>query len=498
MDNDTLFERLPEPYLVLDGRLAPVAANAAWRLRFGDRQTARPAADGRNVELPAVHRELIGSVSRALSAGSTRSSSVVRLDTRTNADSDESGQRDWQVVASFAPATSGHEALVTLRYDDLTADLPAGAARHSTHTGIHHEPALGLAGIGAWRIDVAKDCIECSARCLQDLGVDPASCVTVAQMLGGSPVEIAANWSELKQGRPIERELRLVSSDTHRWVLVRGVGQFGADHALRAVVGFTLDITSRKTHELHLHALADEERSGREHSDALARTTDQFIASVSHELRSPLNAIVSWAELLKVAAHPSHVERAGEAIRRNGRQLSHMVDDLLDSGAIASGKLSVALQPVDLGAIVAIVAEDVNKLAQHKNLTLDAADIAPCVVMADESRMMQIAWNLLTNAIKFTEAGQVVVSVRPVNGRAELVVRDTGLGIEPDALPLIFDRFQQVAPRSSGRVSGLGLGLWLTRQIVSLHQGTIQVASPGRGFGATFTVTLPLAVPYDG
>lgn len=175
-----------------------------------------------------------------------------------------------------------------------------------------------------------------------------------------------------------------------------------------------------------------------------------------------------------------------------------MVDDLLDSGAIASGKLSVALQPVDLGAIVAIVAEDVNKLAQHKNLTLDAADIAPCVVMADESRMMQIAWNLLTNAIKFTEAGQVVVSVRPVNGRAELVVRDTGLGIEPDALPLIFDRFQQVAPRSSGRVSGLGLGLWLTRQIVSLHQGTIQVASPGRGFGATFTVTLPLAVPYDG
>jgi len=186
------------------------------------------------------------------------------------------------------------------------------------------------------------------------------------------------------------------------------------------------------------------------------------------------------------------VARAGEAIRRNSRQLTHMVDDLLDSGAIATGKLSVTLQPVDLGALAAMVA-DVRKLAEHKSLQLHALKISPCVVMADESRMKQVIWNLLTNAVKFTETGSIDISVKAVDGHAEVTIADTGRGIAPAALPLVFDRFQQIAPQSSGRVGGLGLGLWLARHIVTSHRGTIAVASEGRGFGATFTVTLPLA-----
>jgi signal transduction histidine kinase len=134
------------------------------------------------------------------------------------------------------------------------------------------------------------------------------------------------------------------------------------------------------------------------------------------------------------------------------------------------------------------------KAAEHKGLYLHANDIAPCAVMADESRMKQVVWNLLTNAVKFTDTGGIDVSVTETGGFAELTVTDTGRGIEPEALPLVFDRFQQIAPKSSGRVGGLGLGLWLVRQIVGVHNGTITVASDGKGCGSVFVVRVPLEV----
>ncbi len=169
-----------------------------------------------------------------------------------------------------------------------------------------------------------------------------------------------------------------------------------------------------------------------------------------------------------------------------------MVDDLLDSGAVVTGKLSVHLQPVDIGALALNVVEDIRKTAEHKGLRLQTPHVEPCIVMADESRLEQVVWNLLTNAVKFTDAGSVSISVSTSDGQAVLTVQDTGRGIAPDALPDVFDRFQQIAPQSSGRVGGLGLGLWLVKNILSLHGGTVDVASAGRGQGATFTVRLPL------
>jgi signal transduction histidine kinase len=153
----------------------------------------------------------------------------------------------------------------------------------------------------------------------------------------------------------------------------------------------------------------------------------------------------------------------------------------------------VHLQPVDLGALAASVAEDMRKLAAHKGLALHAVDIVPCLVMADESRIRQVLWNLLTNAVKFTDAGRVDLSVAVVDGQGEMVVRDTGRGIDAAALSLVFERFQQIEPQSSGRIGGLGLGLWLVRHIVGLHHGTIEVESGGLGCGSSFTVRLALA-----
>lgn len=500
MADATVFERLVEPYLLLDSGLAPVAANAAWRARFGSDPKAGDAGADRCLRLDPRHEGLIRSVTSGLGVGQSRLSPVVELDTKTAPESgDFSQRRYWRVFASCLPATSLDPAVVSLRYDDLATHQTERVAQDPYVSRVEpFEQALELAGFGLWTIDVATGRIRCNAQCLRDLEVTDIKEVTSELLLGGSPTDAGQNWDALMKGQPSEYELKVTSSPIPRWVLVRGGAQFSGDGAMRSVIGLTIDITSRKNHELDLDTLAKTERSGRERSEAATRTMDKFIASVSHELRSPLNAIVSWAEVLQLAANPAHVARAGEAIRRNGRQLAHMVDDLLDSGAIATGKLSVNLQPVDLGALAAIVAEDVHKLAQQKGLHLDASDIFPCVVLADASRMEQVVWNLLTNAVKFTDAGVISLSVTAIQDHVELTVRDTGRGIGADAQSMVFERFQQIAPQSSGRVGGLGLGLWLAKHIVSLHGGTIDVASDGPGQGAAFTVTLPLAYPAAG
>lgn len=354
------------------------------------------------------------------------------------------------------------------------------------------ERALATAGVGVWQVDVTSGIIDCSERCLRDLGLGQTAALTKESLLGERTGQFVANWRVLQSGHPVEFELKVQASQGGlRWVLIRGIGQFDDEGTMCSVTGFTLDITGRKERELELDALAGAERSERERSDAFAKAMDQFIAAVSHELRSPLNAIVSWAELLQLVADPANVARAGEAIRRNGRQLSRMVDDLLDSGAVATGKLSMNLQPVDLGALAATVVEDARKLIEHKGLHLSTSDIYPCTVMADDNRIKQVVWNLLTNAVKFTDAGSIQVSVVPKGDHVELIVCDTGRGIEAHALPLLFDRFQQVAPHSSGRVGGLGLGLWLAKHIVHLHAGTITVSSDGLGKGAQFVVRVP-------
>lgn len=364
------------------------------------------------------------------------------------------------------------------------------------------EASLAAAGLGTWQIDVGAAAVTCNDRCAAHLTGDSASAaaITPELILGEDSAGLVARVGASDESEPFEFERLVKSPAGTRWVWVQGVRRYDEYGRLYAVTGFTLDITNRKQHELELQARANSERAARERSEALAATMDQFVMSVSHELRSPLNAIVTWAEVLRFATAPADIERVADAIKRNGRQLSLMVDDLLDSGAITTGKLSVHRDPIDLRALVLAVAEDMHKQAEHKHIALRIGNMTACTIVGDESRLKQVVWNLLSNALKFTEAGSVKIDLCVVDKDAQLTVRDTGRGISADALPLVFDRFRQVSPNASGRVGGLGLGLWLVRHIVGLHGGTVTAYSDGPGQGSTFTVRIPCAAsapPFD-
>jgi len=248
-----------------------------------------------------------------------------------------------------------------------------------------------------------------------------------------------------------------------------------------------------------------------------AENMDAFVSAVSHELRSPLNAIASWTQLLQCTTDAEKAAKAAIVIERNTRQLTHMVDDLLDTGAIINGKLSVAFSPVDLGVLASLVTEDIRLNAQSKGIQLETGTLSSCTVMGDEKRLKQIVWNLLSNALKFSDAGTISVHVwhevpqalpvLPVHeqmreqlaassktgeiGSIVLQISDTGRGIEPEIIGTIFERFRQRSISDSGRAGGLGLGLWLVKNLVELHGGTVTAESAGVNLGATFTVRLP-------
>ena len=224
---------------------------------------------------------------------------------------------------------------------------------------------------------------------------------------------------------------------------------------------------------------------------------DEFLATVSHELRTPLNAIVGWARILESKQSPPDLAGHGIAvIERNARALAHLIDDLLDTSRIATGTLHMAAQPVDLVAVAQAALDTVRPLALSKNVQLAFSPDLPAMetVSGDPGRLEQVVWNLLANAIKFTpEGGRVDVFIAPSNDHMELRVVDTGQGISPDFRPHVFARFRQGDGATTGRHTGLGLGLSIVRQLVELHRGTVHAASEGVGRGATFTVRLPIS-----
>ncbi|MGQ0524011.1 MAG: CHASE domain-containing protein [Betaproteobacteria bacterium] len=238
----------------------------------------------------------------------------------------------------------------------------------------------------------------------------------------------------------------------------------------------------------------ERERTARSEAERANLMKDQFLATLSHELRTPISAIVGWTNLLKRAGvEDSRVREAVEVIDRNARTQVRLIDDLLDMNGIMSGKLRMEMQPLDLAVVVGDALAVIGPSAQAKNVAIERSiDARPLGVRGDPARLQQIAWNLLTNAVKFTPpGGKVHVVLERADSRARLVVRDTGEGIAPAALERIFDRFAQADGSITRRHGGLGLGLAIVRNLVELHGGTVRGDSPGTGRGATFTVELP-------
>jgi signal transduction histidine kinase len=225
---------------------------------------------------------------------------------------------------------------------------------------------------------------------------------------------------------------------------------------------------------------------------------DELIASVSHELRTPLNVILGWASTLqRRAADPTRAREAVTILERNARVLWQLVEDLIDVSRIASGRVQLRMAAVDLGAAVRSSIETLRPSAQAKRVAFTCS-VDPDLpdVRGDEVRLQQVVWNLMWNALKFTPAGgRVDVTVRGVEDGTELVIADTGIGIDPGFLPHVFEPFRQGTPAASDPTRGLGLGLAIVRQIVELHGGRIEATSDGVGRGARFRVTLPAAEP---
>ena len=256
------------------------------------------------------------------------------------------------------------------------------------------------------------------------------------------------------------------------------------------------DITERKQAEQERERLLLLERESRRQAEQANRIKDEFLAVVSHELRTPLNAIVGWASLLRMRKLDDQTDRAIETILRNAQTQTQLIADLLDVSRIVSGQLRLNIRPFQLISVIEAAIEVVRPAAESKSIRLQSLfDPAAGPVGGDPDRLQQVFWNLLSNAVKFTpKGGRVQIRLQRINSHIEVVVCDTGKGIEPKLLPHIFDRFYQGDSTTTREESGLGLGLSITRHLVELHGGVVSVYSAGEGRGAEFTVKLPILV----
>jgi signal transduction histidine kinase len=228
------------------------------------------------------------------------------------------------------------------------------------------------------------------------------------------------------------------------------------------------------------------------------RIKDDFLATLSHELRTPLNAMLGWVQLLKLHADDEQMRsHAIEIVERNARTQAQIVADMLDVSRIITGRMRVAFARLDLGTIVAESAEALTATAAAKNVDL-RVEIEPVAgdVYGDAARLQQIVWNLVSNGIKFTPpGGRVTVRLHEDGPCAEIGVHDTGVGICPDALPFVFDRFRQEDSSLTRPFGGLGLGLAIVRHLTELHGGSVHASSEGKDRGASFAVRLPIHSP---
>jgi len=297
---------------------------------------------------------------------------------------------------------------------------------------------------------------------------------------------------------PFKAEYRLRRYDGEwRWVLDTGVPLVeGPDNSFSGYIGSCIDVTEFRHASLEREQLLQSERFARTEAERLGRMKDEFLATLSHELRTPLNAILGWATLLRRldVGSADHV-RGLETIERNARVQTQIIGDLLDMSRIISGKVQLDVQPVDLQEVISASIDSVRPSVEAKGIRLRTTLAQVGRVRGDPNRLQQIFWNLLTNAVKFTPSGgRIDIVLERVNSHVEVSVEDTGIGIKPEFLAFVFDRFRQADPTITRRHGGLGLGLSIVKHLAELHGGSVRVKSAGEGQGSTFIIALPISV----
>jgi PAS domain S-box-containing protein len=383
-------------------------------------------------------------------------------------------------------------------------------AQQIDHTGRKHaeaalqenEQQLSLAlqtgRLGSWQLDLQTGSLSTSTQCRLNFGLSSdADCSH--QKLGEliHPDDRAWVQSALDQAvvtnTDYDVEYRTIWADgsTH-WVLVRGRCFYDRDDTPLRMVGMSMDITDRKQAEAEREHLLAQTQAARTQAEAANRTKDEFLAVLSHELRSPLNPILGWAKLLQTHEfEPAMQRKAIETIERNAKLQSQLIEDLLDISRILNGKLALETGLVDLESTLRAALETVQLAAEAKGIQIQTC-FEPLQIWGDANRLQQVSWNLFSNAIKFTpRGGSVVIKLEQQDAQAQIIVSDTGKGISSSFLPYVFESFRQADGSTTRKFGGLGLGLAIVRQVVELHGGTVRAESLGEGQGATFIVQLP-------
>jgi PAS domain S-box-containing protein len=311
----------------------------------------------------------------------------------------------------------------------------------------------------------------------------------------------------LEHGRFEEEAYRVRKDGTRFWANVVLTPMRTASGHLLGFAKVTRDLTQRLHSERTARELAREQaaraqaeqdevrlREAAVRAEEANRIKDEFLATVSHELRTPLNAILGWASLLRARNPEPAIAQGVEVIHRNAVSQSKIIEDILDVSRIITGKLRLDVKAADLVAIVQDAIEVIRPSAIAKDLAIDFDSAQEkCELIADPERLQQVVWNLLSNAVRFSQrGGRISVGLGCDPLEVVLSVRDTGAGIEPSFLPFVFDRFKQADSSSTRRVGGLGLGLAIVRHLVELHGGRVAAESQGVGHGATFRVAIPI------
>ena len=381
---------------------------------------------------------------------------------------------------------------LTLFFGDITARKKAEAALRQSRDVL----TLAMRGgsMGAWSRNLVTNEVWWSRELEELLGLDPgafnrteAGFFEFVHEEDRGHVRAAVDHA-VQNGTDYTVEFRFRHAKGEwRWMEGRGRAVYADDGTPLHLYGLGIDVTERKRAELAL-------REAKAAAESANQLKDQFLATLSHELRTPLNAILGYACMLRMnSIAPEKRQRAIEVIERNAVAQNRLIEDLLDMSRITTGRVRLDPTAIPVVSVLREALEGIKPAADAKRITLDV-DFDPFAgsVMADATRLQQVFWNLLTNAVKFTpEGGRVAVSLRPTRTNVEIVISDSGRGISSAFLPFVFEPFRQGESRFDRAHGGLGLGLAITKQLVELHGGTIQASSPGVHQGATFTVTLP-------
>jgi PAS domain S-box-containing protein len=362
-----------------------------------------------------------------------------------------------------------------------------------------HRLALEAGNLGTWVFDVKDNQAEVDERNLSLFGFS-------AEDFDGNtfnriheedlPHVKALLQKSVSENSHFSAEFRVSLPDGNmRWSHFTGQPQLGENGEVIRLVGNCRDITESREAEIEREGLLKMEQAARRDAEVANRLRDDFLATVSHELRAPLNSILGWGKLLeKGNLDEATVKKALETIIRNAEAQNRLIEDLLDVSRIISGKLRLEVFNIKPFNFVEAALETVRPAAEAKGISLEVSEDADMnYISGDPDRLQQVIWNLLSNAIKFTPSGgRVAVEIRRAKGSVEIKISDTGIGIKEEFLPHVFDRFRQADASSIRKFGGLGLGLAIVRHLTEMHGGTVSVFSEGENKGSTFLVSLPV------